>query len=210
MSIAPPSSAPSPVRGGSSAVARLWASVADRAEAGGSGALSPAIRSSGLNSRTRGFGSRGQYAGQRRRWPGPRGERSRTRSNPGGSSLKRYRSCAADQPGRSRRSAGTPENQLRGRVHGPCFACASVDLIHELTGAWNSGDVDSVFTSTPRTPRSARDRTGRAGRLPRPRGDPRDQRRVGVHVGQAAGRGRHDRRVRRQAGRHRAWRMRGA
>ena len=25
----------------------------------------------GLNSRLRGFGSRGQYAGQRRRWPGP-------------------------------------------------------------------------------------------------------------------------------------------
>src|SRR5688500_13771479 len=25
----------------------------------------------GLNSRPRGFGSRGQYAGQRRRWPGP-------------------------------------------------------------------------------------------------------------------------------------------
>src|SRR3712207_8335295 len=42
----------------------------------------------------------------------PRGERSRTRSDPGGSSLKRYRSCAADKPGRSRRPAGTPGNRL--------------------------------------------------------------------------------------------------
>jgi GNAT superfamily N-acetyltransferase len=56
----------------------------------------------GLNPRPRGsaFGASTPDRGVDGRVP--RGERSRTRSDPGGSSLKRYRSCAADQPGRSR------------------------------------------------------------------------------------------------------------
>ena len=73
----------------------------------------------GLNSRLRGFAFGASTPDRGVEGRVPRGERSRIRSDPGGSSLKRYRSCAADQPGRSRRSAGTPEDELRRRVHGP-------------------------------------------------------------------------------------------
>ena len=84
-------------------------SAVDRARRGGSGALSPAIRSSGAE-----FPSEGSAFGVSTPVEGvdgwvPCGERSRTRSGPEGSSLKRTRSCVADQPGRSRRVAGTPE-----------------------------------------------------------------------------------------------------
>src|SRR5205823_13165002 len=54
----------------------------------------------------------------------PRGERSRTRSDPGGSSLKRYRSRAAGKPDRSQPPTRTPGILLRRRVHGPLIAVA--------------------------------------------------------------------------------------
>ena len=61
---------------------------------------------------------------------------------------------------------------------------SNADLIRELTGKWNAGDVDGVFDLLHR---GRRDPHGpalaRAGDLPRARGDPRDQRGVGVDCG---------------------------
>ena len=53
------------------ALAPLYPPRLDRARRGGSGALSPAIRSSRAEFPFEGLRPRGQYAGQRRRWPGP-------------------------------------------------------------------------------------------------------------------------------------------
>ena len=95
--------------GGRPSTVRALGSIADRARRGGSGALSPAIRSSGAEFLFKGsaFGVSTPVEGVDGRVPC--GERSRTRSGPEGSSLKRSRSCVADQPGRSQRMAGTPE-----------------------------------------------------------------------------------------------------
>src|SRR3954447_20694988 len=90
-----------------------------RARRGGSGALHPQSALAGLNSRSRGLalgvstpveGVDGQV---------PCVGRLRTRSDPGGSSLKQSRSSATGEPGRSPRPAGTPGNLLRSWVHGP-------------------------------------------------------------------------------------------
>src|SRR5919106_3675726 len=106
----------------------------------------PQAALAGLNSHRRGFAFGASTPDRGVDGRVPRGERSRTRSDPGGSSLKRYRSCAADQPGRSRRPAGTPGDELRRGVHGPCFlAMGNVDVIRELTRRWNAGDVEGVL-----------------------------------------------------------------
>src|SRR5918992_5545151 len=123
--------------------------VVDRARRGGSGALHPQSALAGLNSRPSGlvFGASTPDRGVDGRVP--RGERSRTRSDPGGSSLKRIRSCVADQPGRSRRSAGTPEARFRRRVHGPPLPMSdeqrNAAVVQELMRRWNAGDYDSIF-----------------------------------------------------------------
>src|ERR687896_4944 len=106
----------------------------------------PQAALAGLNSHSRGFAFGASTPDRGVDGRVPRGERSRTRSDPGGSSLKRYRSCAADQPGRSRRPAGTPGDELRRWVHGPCsFAMGNADVIRELARRWNAGDVDGVL-----------------------------------------------------------------
>ena len=64
-------------------------SPADRARRGGSGALSPAIRSSGAERPSEGRGLRGQYVADGADGQVPRNARPRTRSDPEGSSLKR-------------------------------------------------------------------------------------------------------------------------
>ena len=61
----------------------------DRARRGGSGALSPAIRSSGAERPSEGRGLRGQYVAGGVDGQVPRNARPRTRSDPEGSSLKR-------------------------------------------------------------------------------------------------------------------------
>src|ERR671914_2610753 len=102
----------------------------------------PQAALAGLNSHPRGFAFGASTPDRGVDGRVPRGERSRTRSDPGGSSLKRYRSCAADQPGRSRRPAGTSGDELQRWGHGPClFAMGNADVIRELTRRWNSGDL---------------------------------------------------------------------
>src|SRR4051794_8266692 len=64
-------------------------SPADRARRGGSGALSPAIHSSGAEYPSEGRGLRGQYVVDGVDGQVPRNARPRTRSGPEGSSLKR-------------------------------------------------------------------------------------------------------------------------
>ena len=77
-----------PARADHGPVRRLG-SPTDRARRGGSGALSPAIRSSGAECPSEGRGLRGQYAADGVDGQVPRNARPRTRSGPEGSSLKR-------------------------------------------------------------------------------------------------------------------------
>ena len=94
-------------------------STADRARRGGSGALHPQSALAGPNPRPRGWALGASTPVEGVDGQVPRGERSRTRSDPGGSSLKRYRSRAVGKPGWSLRPAGTPGTPQRRRVHGP-------------------------------------------------------------------------------------------
>src|SRR5918997_805858 len=121
----------------------------------------PQAALAGLNSHPRGFAFGASTPDRGVDGRVPRGERSRTRSDPGGSSLKRYRSCAAGKPGRSRRSAGTPEIESQRRVHGPLSFLMGTDVVLEMAERWNSGDIagcldlyhdDVVMTPSPHWP----------------------------------------------------------
>ena len=84
--------------------------AADRARRGGSGALSPAIRSSGAERPSEGRGLRGRYVAGGVDGQVPRNARPRTRSDPEGSSLKRQPASAADQPDQSQPRRARPED----------------------------------------------------------------------------------------------------
>ena len=189
-------------------------STADRARRGGSGALSPAIRSSGAESPSEGLRPSGPV---RRTEASMAGSRAASAREPGQIREEAALSDTARAPRTS--LAGAEDRRARPRtgfddgctVH--CFARAmgNADLIRKLTDMWNAGEVDGVFDlytedaeirTGPHWPEVAVYRGREEIR--------RDDRRVGVDVGGPPDRARIDGGVRRAHGAVTgAWRMRG-